>query len=73
MIQTSDSQALLYDCGKVLGNSDLIIYGHADANWGGDRNDQKLTTSYIFFTNNRTISWASHQQTTVALSIIEVE
>ena len=54
-------------------SSDLAIRGYADANWGGDRNDRKSTTGYIFFVNNGAISWTSHKQTTVALSTMEAE
>src|SRR5437773_9472053 len=57
----------------TYGDSDLTIHGYADTNWGGDRKDRKSTTSYIFFTNNRAISWISHKQTTVALLTIEAE
>jgi len=57
----------------TYGDSDLTIHGYADANWGGDRNDRKSTTGYIFFANNGAISWTSHKQTTVALSTMEAE
>ena len=40
----------------TYGNSNLTIHGYADANWGGDRNDRKSITGYIFFTNNGAIS-----------------
>src|SRR5437773_5136897 len=36
--------------------SDLTIHGYADANWGGDKDDRKSTTGYIFFVNNGSIS-----------------
>ena len=32
----------------TYGSWDLTIHGYADANWGGDRNDRKSTTGYIF-------------------------
>ena len=53
--------------------SNLASHGYADANWGGDRNDRKSTTGYIFFVNNSAVSWTSYKQMTVALSTMEVE
>jgi hypothetical protein len=51
----------------------LDIRGYADANWGGDRNDRKSTTGYVFIINNGAVSWTSHKQSTVALSTMEAE
>ena len=44
-----------------------------DANWGGDKNDRKSTTGYVFIINNGAVSWTSHKQSTVALSTMEAE
>ena len=57
----------------MLGLLGSVAGLYADANWGGDRNDRKSTTGYIFFANNGAISWTSHKQTTVALSTMEAE
>src|SRR5271169_498060 len=51
----------------------LDIRGYADANWGGDKNDRKSTTGYVFIINNGAVSWTSHKQSTVALSTMEAE
>jgi transposase InsO family protein len=58
----------------TYGNSKTLdIRGYADANWGGDKNDRKSTTGYVFIINNGAVSWTSHKQSTVALSTMEAE
>ena len=36
-----------------------IFFGYADAAFGGDSKDHKLTMGYIFITRNRVITWRS--------------
>jgi transposase InsO family protein len=58
----------------TYGNAKTMeIRGYADANWGGDKNDRKSTTGYVFIINNGAVSWTSHKQSTVALSTMEAE
>jgi hypothetical protein len=58
----------------TYGNSkELRILEFADANWGGDRNDRKSTTDYLFMINNGAVSWTSHKQSTVATSTMQAE
>src|SRR5437762_6380362 len=40
----------------------------SDSNWGGDRNDRKSTTGYLYMINYGAVSWTSHKQPTVAVS-----
>ena len=56
----------------TYGGSDLALHGYANANWGGDRNDRKSTTGYIFFIK---MEWypGPHKQTTAALLTMEAE
>jgi hypothetical protein len=51
----------------------LCLFGYSDANWGGDRNDRKSHTGYLFMLNGSPISWTSKKQTTVAVSTMEAE
>jgi hypothetical protein len=51
----------------------LAIFGFADADWAGDRNDRISYTGYLFFINNAPVSWSTYKQTTVALSSMESE
>uniref|UniRef100_A0A1X7TZM5 Reverse transcriptase Ty1/copia-type domain-containing protein n=1 Tax=Amphimedon queenslandica TaxID=400682 RepID=A0A1X7TZM5_AMPQE len=39
------------------------IYGYSDAEWGGDCNDFKSTSGYIFQMSNTTVSWMTNMQT----------
>ena len=47
--------------------------GFSDANWGGDLDDQKSTSGYLFKLSGAAISWRSQKQTCVALSTAEAE
>ena len=52
---------------------ELHILGFSDANWGGDKNDRKSTTGYLYMVNNGAVSWTSHKQSTVTTSTMEAE
>jgi hypothetical protein len=52
---------------------ELRILGFSDSNWGGNLNDRKSTTGYLYIINNGLVSWTSHKQTTVAVSTLEAE
>ena len=45
----------------------------SDADWGGDVNDRKSTSGYLFQVCGAAISWRSKKQTCIALSTAEVE
>jgi hypothetical protein len=47
--------------------------GYADANWGGDLDERKFTSDYVFLLNNGVISWSSKKQSCIFLSIMEAE
>jgi hypothetical protein len=57
------------------GTSDhsLRFFGYADASHGGDMDDGKSHTGYVFMLNNGPITWTSHKQTSVASSTTEAE
>jgi len=52
--------------------SDSIV-GYSDADWAGDWEDRRSTTSYLFMSQGGAISWNSKKQPTVALSTTEAE
>jgi hypothetical protein len=60
-------------CITYGGAEQFRIIGFSDANWGGDKNDRKSTTGYVFMINNGAVSWVSHKQSTVAVSTIKAE
>lgn len=54
-------------------NSQQILTGYVDADWGGDEIDRKCTTGYVFKLYKNTISWNSKRQHSVATSSTEAE
>lgn len=49
------------------------LYGYSDSDWGGDQNDYKSTSGYVFKVFGNTVSWLSRKQPTVSLSSTEAE
>jgi len=49
------------------------LAGFSDADFGGDRNDRKSTTGYIFQLAGNTICWRSIKQRCVSTSTVEAE
>lgn len=49
------------------------VFGYVDADWGGDINDRKSTTGYVFKVFNNVVSWCSRKQSVVSLSSTEAE
>ncbi len=49
------------------------VLGYCDADWGGDLENKRSTTGFIFMIRGGAISWSGKRQLTIALSTIEVE
>ncbi|OUC43997.1 integrase core domain protein [Trichinella nativa] len=49
------------------------LMGFSDADWGGNSDDRRSYTGYVFKFGNAAISWESRKQRTVALSSTEAE
>ena len=49
------------------------LIGYSDADWGGDKNDCKSTSGFVFQIGGTAITWQSKKQTCVALSTAEAE
>ena len=47
--------------------------GYSDADWGGDTNDFKSTSGYVFMFGGAAVIWRSKKQTSTALSTAESE
>jgi hypothetical protein len=47
--------------------------GYADADWGGDLDERKSTSGYVFLLNSGVISWSSKKHSCISLSIMEAE
>ena len=54
-------------------NKHFILKGYIDADWAGNMDTRRSTTSYCFILGNCVVSWASHKQRSVALSSTESE
>ncbi|KRX50952.1 Retrovirus-related Pol polyprotein from transposon TNT 1-94 [Trichinella murrelli] len=53
--------------------NDLILRGHVDADWAGEKSSRKSTSGYVFQLGHGTIAWSTKRQTIVALSTTEAE
>jgi len=49
------------------------VLGYCDADWGGDLEDRRSTTWFVFMFGGGAISWSNKRQRTIALSTIEAE
>ena len=49
------------------------LVGYSDADWGGDINDRKSTSGYMFQVSGGAVSWRSKKQRCVALSTAKAE
>jgi hypothetical protein len=56
---------------KKNGHKNLV--GYSDADWGGDHNDYRSTSGYLFLIGGTAVSWKSNKQSCAALSTAEAE
>ena len=62
------------DLGLFYGyGNEAKLYGHSDSDWGGDQDERKSTTGYVFYLGPTAFTWASKKQSIVALSSCEAE
>lgn len=61
------------DLELCLGGNGITLRGYCDADWGGDVNERRSTTGYVFFVGDGAISWNCKRQPTIALSTTEAE
>uniref|UniRef100_A0A1X7SFX4 Reverse transcriptase Ty1/copia-type domain-containing protein n=1 Tax=Amphimedon queenslandica TaxID=400682 RepID=A0A1X7SFX4_AMPQE len=54
-------------------SEDTSLVGYSDADWGGDVDNYRSTTGYIFQIGGVAVSWKSKRQDCVALSTAEAE
>jgi hypothetical protein len=51
----------------------LQLMGYVDADRGGDLDERKSTSGYVFLLNNGVIFWSSKKQSCISLSTMEAE
>jgi hypothetical protein len=62
------------DCGiNYDGDHDFTLSGYTDSDWAGSVSDRKITSGCCFSLGSTMISWKSRKQSSIALSIAEVE
>ena len=52
---------------------DLKLRGYSDADWGGDLDESKSTSGYVFTLGEGVLSWCSKKQDYIALSTMDAE
>lgn len=62
------------DYGLVYSSSnEFKLVGYSDSDWGGDNDDRKSTTRYVFYLGDTAFTWSSKKQSIVALSTYKAE
>jgi hypothetical protein len=56
-----------------LGGEIADFAGFPDSDWGGDRDDRKSVSAYVFRMGDGAISWKTKKQSSVTLSSVEAE
>ncbi|XP_058003749.1 uncharacterized mitochondrial protein AtMg00810-like [Hevea brasiliensis] len=53
--------------------SNFLLHGYSDADWGGSIDDRKSTTGFAIYLGSNLISWVSRKQRFVSRSFTEAE
>jgi hypothetical protein len=54
-------------------NTNLEFVGYSDADWAGNVDDRKITSSGCFYVGTNLVAWMSKKQNSISLSTIEAE
>ncbi|KAK2456950.1 putative mitochondrial protein [Trifolium repens] len=54
-------------------SDDYKLVGYSDSDWGGDVDDRKSTSGFVFYIGNTAFTWMSKKQLIVTLSTCEAE
>lgn len=66
------SSGILFPQNNTM-TDEIKVAGFTDVDWGGDKDDRKSTTGFVFFVEGAPISWSSRKELVVDLSICEAE
>ena len=67
-IKGTTSHGLLYSS-----TNNFELAGYSDSDWGGDMDDRKSTTGFVFYLGDTAFTWYSKKQAIVTLSTCEAE
>jgi len=68
--------------GYLRGTNDLVLYyqggdlklrRYSNANWGGNPDESRSTSGYVFTLSRGVISWCSKKENCIAMPTMEVE
>ena len=59
--------------GLLYSRTSSVCLGYSDSDWGGDLDNRKSTSGYVFQIGGGPVSWQSRKQSCVALSTSEAE
>lgn len=65
-------ETLNYGLSYTVAN-DFRLFGYSDSDWGGDVDDIKSTSGFVFFMGAAAFAWSSKKQPIVTLSTCEAE
>jgi hypothetical protein len=54
-------------------SNEFKLVGYSDSDWGGDVDDRKSTTVFVFYLGSSAFTWSSKKQQIVTLSTCEAE
>jgi hypothetical protein len=54
-------------------SNEFKLVGYSDSDWGGDTDDRKSTTGFVFYLSGTAFTWSSKKQPIVTLSTCEAE
>jgi len=54
-------------------SNEFKLVGYSDSDWGGDVDDRKSTTGFVFYLRSSAFIWSSKKQPIVTLSTCEAE
>ena len=54
-------------------SNDYKLLGYSDSDWGGDIDDRKSTSGFVFYIGDTAFTWMSKIQSIVTISTCEAE
>jgi hypothetical protein len=54
-------------------SNEFKLVGYSDSDWGGDLDDRKSNTGFVFYMGSLAFTWSSKKQPIVTLSTCETE